>query len=449
VTIAPATGLARWTPWLAALSGLALTLWVFYPGYMSWDSAYQWWQVRHGIVDPIFPPLMVGIWRVTDALWPGPGGYFVFQATVYWAAFAWFAAALRLSAGGRAVVVLALGLWPPVWAVSAHLWKDVGMLSWFVCAVACACHELQVPSRRQRALALVFLALACAYRFNAISAVLPLALWLGWRDVSAQRGLYASRGAGVAVGLLFTGLVAVAGSVPTWLIDKAPTPVWPVIAQWDIAAVSIAENRNLFPPRWADPTLTVPELRRAFSPATNTSLYEGGKVTLHYATPMSDADYATLRSAWFNLPVAHTRPYFAHRLRVAELMFGGDPVARPGYLVLSPAITAYADNPPVLLNASPWHDRIQTRLNGWIGTPLFAGWTYLLLALAVVGGACLERLRAGSGLAMAIAGSGLLLALPLVFLAPSTDFRYINWLLAASLMAPLAWRFARPADSLR
>lgn len=40
-----AAGLA---PWLAALAGAALSLWLFYPGYLSWDSAYQWWQVRSG-----------------------------------------------------------------------------------------------------------------------------------------------------------------------------------------------------------------------------------------------------------------------------------------------------------------------------------------------------------------------------------------------------------------
>ena len=32
-----------------------LTLWLFFPGFMSWDSAYQWWQVRHGAFDPAHP----------------------------------------------------------------------------------------------------------------------------------------------------------------------------------------------------------------------------------------------------------------------------------------------------------------------------------------------------------------------------------------------------------
>ena len=444
-----ATPLARWSPWLAAAIGFAFTLWVFFPGYMSWDSAYQWWQVRHGIVDPIFPPLMVGIWRFTNWLSPGPGGYFVFQAGAYWAAFAAFAAALRINAAGRIAVVLGLGLWPPIWAVSAHLWKDVGMLTWFVFAVACLCHELHAPSRRLRVLALLFLVLGCAYRYNALSAALPLALWLGWRETSARRGVYATRTRGVATGLVALVLVALLSAVPNVFLTKAPTPVWPVIAQWDIAAVSIAENRNLFPPRWASPTLTLPELRAAFDPAVNTTLYESGKVTLSYETPMSPDDFAALRRVWLDLPVSHPRAYFAHRAHMAGLLFGVDQAGHPDSLVLSPTMVAYSDNPRVAPNASRWHAPIQAQLQAWINTPWFAGWIYGLVAAFVLIGAGAERMRAGSGLAMATAASGLLLALPLVFLSPSTDFRYINWLLAAALLAPLVWRFARPADSHR
>ena len=97
-----------WSAWLAGAVGLALTLWLFFPGYMSWDSAYQWWQVRHGIVDPIFPPVMGGIWRVTEWLSPGPGGYFLYQATLYWLAFAAFAASLSVPAWGRVLIVLGI-----------------------------------------------------------------------------------------------------------------------------------------------------------------------------------------------------------------------------------------------------------------------------------------------------------------------------------------------------
>ena len=70
-------------PWLAAVAGAVLTGWIFYPGYLSFDSAYQWWQARHQIVDTSHPPVMTWIWSLTDHLVPGPGGYFLFQLGVY------------------------------------------------------------------------------------------------------------------------------------------------------------------------------------------------------------------------------------------------------------------------------------------------------------------------------------------------------------------------------
>ncbi len=432
-----------WSAWLAGAVGLALTLWLFFPGYMSWDSAYQWWQVRHGIVDPIFPPVMGGIWRVTEWLSPGPGGYFLYQATLYWLAFAAFAAALSVPAWARVLIVLGLGLWPPVWAVSTHVWKDAAMLSWFVLAVACLCQDARRPSRGLRLLALACIAVGAAYRYNALSAALPLCLWLGWREMQALRGPTASRIAGAGLGLGMLVVVALASAAPGLFATKTATPVWPVIAQWDIAAASIAEDRNLFPPRWADPTLTLPELRAAFNPAVNTTLYETGKVTLVYETPMSDADLAALRAAWLDLPLSHPRAYFGHRLRVARLMFGLDQAEHPNHLVLSPTMVAYLDNPPVVMNATRWHTPVQDWLQSWIDTPLFAGWIYAAFALLMLIVAAFDRRRAGTGLAMTIAASGLLLVLPLVLLSPSTDFRYINWLLSAALMAPLAWLFAR------
>ena len=75
-------GSARLAPWLAALAGWALVLWVFWPGYMSWDSAYQWWQARHDQFDSVHPPLLAMIWQLTDRVVEGPGGMFALQCAL-------------------------------------------------------------------------------------------------------------------------------------------------------------------------------------------------------------------------------------------------------------------------------------------------------------------------------------------------------------------------------
>ena len=113
-------------PWIAATLGLLFTALVFYPGYLTWDSAYQWWQVRHHVIDPAHPPIMVWLWMLTNLVLPGPGGYFLFQLGVYWSSLALFVSSLQLRPFIATLLVLVLGFWPPLWGLSLHLWKDVG-----------------------------------------------------------------------------------------------------------------------------------------------------------------------------------------------------------------------------------------------------------------------------------------------------------------------------------
>ena len=78
----------RLAPWLAAAAGLGLVLALFWPGYLSWDSAYQWWQARHGELDPTQPPVVPRTWAVVRALLPDPGGMLLLQLLPLWAGLA-------------------------------------------------------------------------------------------------------------------------------------------------------------------------------------------------------------------------------------------------------------------------------------------------------------------------------------------------------------------------
>src|SRR3546814_13964629 len=83
--------------------------------------------------------------RLVGRVWPGPGGMFALQATVYWAGLALLIAQLRASAALRAGLVLALGLWPPLFGLLPHLWKDVPMAALLVLARAGLLHDMRRP----------------------------------------------------------------------------------------------------------------------------------------------------------------------------------------------------------------------------------------------------------------------------------------------------------------
>jgi hypothetical protein len=151
-------------PWVAASLGIVISAYLFYPGYLTWDSAYQWWQVRNGLVDTTHPPIMVWIWGLTNQLLAGPGGYFLFQLGLYWLSLGLFVSSLRLGTLWQASLVLLLGFWAPLWGLSLHLWKDVGTMSFFCLAAACFARDLVKPHFAWRTGALVAILLACPQR---------------------------------------------------------------------------------------------------------------------------------------------------------------------------------------------------------------------------------------------------------------------------------------------
>ena len=424
-----------WPGWLAAAAGLAIALLSFYPGYMSWDSAFQWWQARHDIFDATHPPLMAMAWQLTDRVIAGPGGLFVLQQAGVWLALGGFAAALPCRARYRVLVVLALGLWPPLFAVSAFLWKDVWTLAGFGIAVALLAAEMQRPSRRRLGLALVFLALACSFRHNAITGAAPLVLW----------AMYRWPRSGHAPPLRTLGRAALV-SLAVWATSQLPNldprvrpvdSVWSVVTLWDAAAVSVREGRLVYPPELVDPSLTLDELRGLFVDYSNGTVYHTGKLDHSFDGPYTDAQRSALRQLAWDLPTRYPASYFGHRLRVAELLYGWDRAGLPDGQVIWPILHAYADNPPLDVQRSAFQVGVAERLLGMVDTPWFAGWIYLLASVLVMALGWRRRAVPQAGLAAAVAASGLAYALPLALVSGSAEFRYLVWPVLASLMAVL------------
>ncbi len=432
----------RLSPCVAAVCGIVVTLVLFYPGYMSFDSAYQWWQVRHDIIDPAHPPIMVLIWEVTEKMIAGPGAYFIFQTLLYWCALALFIAALPVHAVSRMLVLLTLGFWPPLWGLSLHLWKDIGTLSFFCLAAACLAHDYNKPHRAWRISALLCVLLACAYRHNALSAGVIFILYGVHREVSIYKVRQAAGKIRVLAGsAVIVCVVQMLLMLPGPIFKLKSEPLWPLQAQWDIAAVSVHENRLLFPPGWTSPKLSMALLKRDFNPSVNVPIFHSSLIYVNPYYPMSEQDFKRLRTTWLRLPIDYPQAYWQHRWYVTKNLFGWrqDP-AYPNY-VFSPGIVAYKDNPAISAASSPQAQNVQTHLSALTETPLFYGWAYALLSVLL----CVFAWHRRHKLALMLALSALCYVLPLIVLAPSCDFRYLVWLLLGSMLAALAL-FALPAD---
>ncbi len=424
-----------WAPWLAAGIGFAAMLYVFYPGLMSPDSASQWLEARTGNYTSAHPALMAMTWSLTERVLPGPGGLFVLHLLVFWMALAWAASELFERRWSQVCFVLVIGLWPPVTNMVAHLWKDVPMVGLSLLAVAALARDTRHPSRRCLAIAAIALVLACCYRHNA----LPLAIPFLWRIVQRwPRPLPASAIAAwkrPRQWLLTAALTLVAAalaSIPNRLPQVTERPAWPLTAVWDLAAVSIAEKRMLIPESWFLGDLALPELEQAFTPWSNTPIFATNKLLITlFATP-STKQMSDLRAAWMKTMFKYPGAFAHHRLRLTAMLFGLMPNLVPPYLVFAPDFFQMTDNPPLERRHPQAQQRWEAVGHRLARTPIFAGWFYVALGMAL---ALSAGWRSAHPLLMPILFSAALYMAPLPLIAPSAEFRYLAWPVLAILIA--------------
>lgn len=429
--------------WLAGAFGFAVTLAAFWPGYLSFDSAYQWWQARHGAYSSVHPPLLSIAWSVSERLHSGPGPLFATFALLHWLAFTWIASRLAMPMPWRIGALWLAGFWPPLFALLAHVWKDVAVMTLFGLGVA----MLACGSRRRLVLASAALCfvLGAAMRHNAITALPPLLFWMAWVAMPAGTRRPWLRALGIALGasLLVFGLARAPEHAPG--VERIPS--WPAVAAWDLAAVSVREQRVLLPRE----ILFVPEdplplLAEHYTPSSNVPTLVSGGVRSNFLFPYAEPVSRDLRARWLALPFEYPGSYFEHRLAVSARLFGlvEDPLA--AQQVLMPGVVAYQDNPPLAPRADALNRRVQGALQALVPSLLFDGWVYLLMAGALFVFALCRR-DARHRLAAATALSGICYALPLVIATGSVEFRYLSWLVAATLLATLLCLPARSAPA--
>lgn len=445
----------RWIG-LCALAGFAIDLGAFWPGLMSFDSAYAWWQARGGETTDITSPTMIALWRGLDAVYAGPGLLFALHLAMFWSGLALVAHALRSGRLATLILMGAAAFAPVVWVLRAHVWTDVGLMAALTLAVGALANAQHDGHRAWLALALPALFYATALRHNALPALLPLVVWCGWlmtRDLRAMSAVPRLRAGIAASGVLLILFVATAA------IDarvQRQVPMWPSLAQWDLAAISVSSGQLLLPAWMVGPGMSVAELGGAFRGWSNTPMLQHTQHGMRNPlSPMSADELAELRSAWFAAIRAHPRAWFAHRWRLTRALFGTHARDWPRELVFVDQEFAYRDNPPIAPNTTALHRILFGAAERLRDTIVLAAWPYLLIGLCALPLAWRRRAEvAGTG-ALVLLASAWAYALPLTVFAPAAELRYLGWSCLASVLAaaciavtgrrdlPAAWRAAR------
>jgi len=420
--------LKRVVPWLVALAGFAFDIAAFWPGQMSFDSAYTWWQARGGATTDIAPPVLIYLWRLCDAIVQGPGLVFALHLVLFWSGLALLADALVATRWRSALLMLVVALTPVTWLLRAHVWTDVGLFSALVFIAGALAQAHSTQRRVWIVAALPALFYAGAVRFNALPAVLPFAIWIGWLVARSR-----IRVALVAAAVFF-GSASFAAIVNAQ-VDRH-VPLWTATAEWDLAAISVATGEMLLPPFMIGPGLDVDELSRAFRHWSNVPMLQN--TTHGMRDPFTD-DYtpeqlATLRAAWIDAMRAHPRAWLVQKKRQIVALLDVHEADWPRELVYVDDEVQYRDNPPVARNRSALHIALMSAADRLRTTRWLAGWPYLLVGLVALPFAWRRRAELAGIVALAVLASAWLYLVPMLPIA-AAELRYLGWPCVASVLA--------------
>jgi len=422
---------------LLALSCCIFFSWYFNPGFMSVDSLSQYRQAA-GLqsINDAHPVIMVYLWRGLLNITGFIGSMLLFHQFIYWLSLLLLVTQLTRSLAARLIFLLVIGLWPPLIITSLHVWKDVGMMSALVLCVAALLGYSNHAHWGWITVALIALLYAISVRINGFIPGVILLLFLSFHF---SKKLTQSFGRLWALTLTYTFIALIAMGAITSLIKHKTVRIYSTgtLLIWDMASISIAENKNLLPdylPRINPQRDMFSYLQERYSPNVNTTTFE---VVSPY---IEKKEQSALFHDWLTLVLAHPGDYLQHRLYVFTRLLGAD--REPVYNPYQPGNRAEYMGITFTHISTEDVRKLLNIFDTFTSSIIYRAWLYTLLAIIVLLISVRRVLnrddpKGRCELAIAVSLSGLVNTASLFFIATAADFRYMVWSLCSALIATL------------
>src|SRR5450755_1373588 len=159
-------------------AGYGLTLFIFYPGIMTYDAKFVYEDIAKGTVGDWQSPVMTWLWGRIDPIAPGASSMFLLIATSYWLGFGLLSLVLAARGKRGALLLPILALVPPAFAFVGIIWRDVLFATCWLLAASVAfvasgrSPPIKLPAQL---LALVIVTIGVLLRPNALLAAPILA----------------------------------------------------------------------------------------------------------------------------------------------------------------------------------------------------------------------------------------------------------------------------------
>ena len=414
-------------------TGFALTLLVFYPGYLTNDATYVYQFMQDWRFGDWQSPLMSMIWRLVDPIAPGSGSMFLLIAVLYWLGFGLVAFAVARRSALLGLVVPLLAVTPPAVMLVAMIWRDVlfGVV-WLVAAAIVYATVQQRVRWPMQALAVVLIAVGVLLRPNAFVAA-PLlaafAIWpmrFGWKRTAIL--FIPALAAGYAlIQIVYYGILDV----------KREHPLHSLIV-FDLGGITHFTGENQFPVTWnADETSLL--MSRCYDPVRWDTYWTMApcRFVMQRLERDDDVIFGTprLTQAWTRAVAAHPLAYLRHRSTYLWTFLAGSNLTLELFNANDPAKAPLAQN-PYFRQLMAWHDWLKP-------TVLFRPGFWLIVAAAIGVFGWRERATPSGAFVVGVTASAIVYVMAFAAVGVAADFRYAYWCVLASLVGAAAALAAR------
>lgn len=419
----PETRRARVAVALIALIGFAFTLWLFYPGVMTFDARYVYQDMQKHAYGDWQSPAMLWLWMLIDPIAPGTGSILLLTAALYWLAFALIAWVIAGRSPWLAIVLPLLGFMPPAFVLLGVIWRDVLFgICWLLAAglafaAARSAWQVRLPVQ---IVAFALFGLGVLLRPNALAAAPILALYLLWpNQFNWRRAAIAYVPAAIAVFALV--------QVVYYGVFQAQRqhPLHSIMV-FDLGGISHFSGENVFPGNWS------PEQDRlivsgCYKPIAwdiywtqEPCLFVMGKLEGEklFGTP-------AIGSAWLHAVTHHPLAYLEHRVSVEWQFLAKENLALWTRDLDDADKIIFADSPRLMALKT-----VNDTLNR---TPLFRAGPWLVLDLSLCLLVWRRRETSAGAFVLGICGSGAVYVLSFLAVGVATDLRYAYWAVLAGL----------------
>ncbi len=420
-------------------ASFALTMLVFYPGYMTNDARYVYGFMQEWSFGDWQSPLMSILWWLVDPIAPGSASMFILIATLYWLGFGVLALTVARRSPWLGLAVPLLALLPPAFVFLGFIWRDVLFAVVWLLAAAIV-YPLAERGVRRRwpvgALALGLVGLGILLRPNAIVAAPLLAAYVlgpasfNWKRVAtifvpALTACYA------LVQIVYYGVLDV----------KREHPLHSLMV-FDLGGITYFTGENQFPVSWSDREAAL-LTGQCYNPRLWDSYWtiDPCQFVMQRLEVEGDIVFGTPRlvEAWALAVAAHPLAYLEHRATFMWTFLAGSNLTIDVVNWNDPSRAALTRN-PLFKAVMDLHDALKP-------TPLFRVGFWLILAGAVCAFAWRARGSPAGAFAIGVTASAIVYVMTFFLAGVAADFRYGYWCVLATLAGAVTALVAtRPAS---